>query len=908
MIAPAVPILGVGAALIVALAWFFFGPKKAVAAREEDGEQLIDIRVEGVYAPDRITAEAGKPIRLRFDRREDAACSDTVVFPDFGISQPLRAFGVTEASLPPAKPGEYPFSCAMNMYRGTLVVAPSKPGAETPAEGGAPSLDRKDFAVSGMTCNSCALSITRALERLPGVESADVSYPAERARVAYDPARCSPSDIQERIEDAGFDAEPVSNDALPDAESKAKERNREERTLLRRFLVTGVLTLPVFWGAMSMWLPAWLAAPSVLMNPWTQLLLTIPAVVYGGSRFYAAMGHAFRNRTADMNTLIGMGTGVAFLWSAFATAFPGLLTARGLQPHVYFESVGVILTLILLGRYFEAKAKGRTGAAISGLMSLQAKTARVVRNGREEDLPVERVRTGDVLLVRPGEKIPVDGVLLSGSSAVDESMVTGESLPTEKTEGDPVIGATVNRTGAFTMKATKVGADATLAQIVRLVREAQASRAPIQRLADRITAVFVPVVLMIAVASFSLTLAWGPDPRFLTALVRSVAVLIIACPCALGLATPTSIMVGTGKAAEMGILIKDAEALETAGRLSAIVLDKTGTITEGRPELTDVVAIGGVSEDDLLRWTASAERRSEHPLAEAIVRGANRRGWTLSEPESFESLTGLGVKAKIEGHEALIGNARLFSERGIDAAPLEARASALSAEGKTPMYVALDGRPAGLVAVADALKPTSEEAVRRFRRLGLEAWMITGDHRRTAEAVARRVGIDQVLAEVLPERKSEEVRRLQSEGRVVAMAGDGINDAPALAQADVGMAIGHGTDIAIETADVVLMRGDLRAVADAIALSRATLANIKQNLFFAFLYNGLGIPIAAGALYPLTGWTLDPMLASVAMALSSFSVVTNALRLRSFRAPGSKRAEDVPKERAAARGERAAQR
>jgi Cu+-exporting ATPase len=557
---------------------------------------------------------------------------------------------------------------------------------------------------------------------------------------------------------------------------------------------------------------------------------------------------------------------------------------------VYYETVGVILTLILLGRYFEARAKGQTGAAITKLLNLQARTARVIRDGREDDVPMEEVRVGDMLLVRPGEKVPVDGVIVSGYSAVDESMVTGESIPVEKAEGDPVIGATVNRAGAFTMKAIKVGADTVLAQIVKLVQEAQASRAPIQRLADQITAVFVPVVLMIAVATFALTFVWGPEPRVVHAFIHAVAVLIIACPCALGLATPTSIMVGTGRGAEMGVLIKNAEALESAGRVAAVALDKTGTLTEGRPSLTDVIPMEGIGETDLLRWAASAERHSEHPLAEALVHGAVARGVELSEPRQFKSLTGMGVEAEVDGKRVLIGNERLLKERSIDAGLMDEHAQKLADSGKTPMYISVEGKVAGIIAVADTLKPTSVEAVRELRRMGLEVVMITGDNRRTADAVAEAVGVDRVLAEVLPDHKSEAVRSLQSQGKYVAMVGDGINDAPALAQADVGIAIGTGTDVAIEAADVILMRGDLRGVADAIRLSRATLANIKQNLFFAFLYNSLGIPIAAGVFYPITGWMLDPMIASVAMALSSVSVVTNALRLRGFRS----RREDPP--------------
>lgn len=875
-------VLGGGLGVIALLAWFFFGAKKTVSAKEESGEQFVEILVEGSYQPNQVSVTAGKPVRLRFNRQEDASCSDTVVIPAFNIHQPLKAFGVTEIVFTPTAPGEYEFTCAMNMYRGKLVVLPASEGSNDKENIETPQTRQEDFAVAGMTCNSCALSITRALERLEGVQSADVTYQSEKARVTFDPSQCSPADIVERIEDAGYDASPLKDETVPDPETKAEEQRHETATLLRKFTLSAALTIPVFWGAMSMTLPSVLSAPQFLTNPWVQLALTLPVVVYSGGKFYKGMWGAFKNRTADMNTLIGMGTGVAFLWSVFATAFPGILTSRGLEAHVYYETVGVIITLILLGRFFEARAKGHTGAAISSLVRLQPKTAHVIRDGQEFDLPVEEVNVGDNLLVRPGERIPVDGVLLSGVSAVDESMVTGESIPVEKEVGDTVIGATVNRTGAFTMQATKVGKDTVLAQIVKLVREAQGSRAPIQRLADRVTSVFVPVVLMIAVATFALTYVWGPQPRPIHAFIHAVAVLIIACPCALGLATPTSIMVGTGKGAELGVLIKDAEALETTGRVTTLVLDKTGTVTEGRPALTDVLAMNAVSQNDLLRWAGSAERHSEHPLAEAMVKGAASRGVAFTEPTAFKSLTGLGIEAEVEGHQILIGNAQLLRNRKVDVSGLEAQALSLAEAGKTSMFVAVDGKPAGMVAVTDPIKPTSAEAIRELRRMGLEVMMLTGDNRRTAEAVARQIGVDTVRAEVMPERKNQEIQSLQNSGKIVAMVGDGINDAPALAQANVGIAIGTGTDIAIEAADVLLMRGDLRSLVDAIALSRATLANIKQNLFFAFLYNGLGIPIAAGLLYPFTGWMLDPMIASVAMALSSFSVVTNALRLRGF--------------------------
>ncbi len=626
---------------------------------------------------------------------------------------------------------------------------------------------------------------------------------------------------------------------------------------------------------------------------------------YSGWQFYRGAWAALKHRSADMNTLIAVGTGAAYLYSVAATLFPGFFAGAtgqdpmGMAGHaghgataapsapVYFEAASVIIALILLGRLLESRAKGQTGEAIRRLMGLQAKTARVVRQGRERDVPVEEVEPGDVVLVRPGEKVPVDGVVLDGASAVDESMLTGESLPVEKKAGDEVFGATLNKTGAFRFTATKVGKDTALQQIVKLVQDAQGQKAPIARLADVISGIFTPIVLSIAVATFVLWYVLAPtEVRFTLALVNFVAVLIIACPCALGLATPTAILVGTGKGAENGVLVKGGEALETAHKLQTIVLDKTGTITEGRPALTDVVAAPGMAEDELLRLAASAEFGSEHPLGEAIVRGAQERNLSLGGATSFRALAGHGIEAEVEGKRLLLGNAKLMREQNVALAGSEERAGALAENGKTPMYVAVDGRLAGLLAVADPVKPESKAAIAALKRQGLEVVMMTGDNQKTADAVAREVGVDRVLAEVLPEGKATEVRRLQEEEkRVVGMVGDGINDAPALAQADVGIAIGTGTDVAMEASDITLLKGDLRDVVTAIALSKATLRTVKQNLFWAFLYNTIGIPVAAGLLYPMTGWLLSPIIASLAMSLSSVSVVTNSLRLRGFKAP-----------------------
>jgi Cu+-exporting ATPase len=601
---------------------------------------------------------------------------------------------------------------------------------------------------------------------------------------------------------------------------------------------------------------------------------------------------ALSHRTADMNSLITLGTIAAFGFSLVVTVAPDVLPpeARG----VYYEAVGVIITLILMGRLLESKAKAGTGEAIAALIGLQPRTATVIRDGGELELPIEEVLLGDLVVVRPGEKLPVDGEVAEGTSAVDESMVTGEPIPVTKGPGDVVIGATINQTGSFRYVATKVGADTMLAQIINLVRQAQGSKAPIQRLADKVSSYFVPAVIAIAIWTFVIWALVGPPPAFIFALVAAVSVLIIACPCALGLATPLSITVGTGKGATSGILIRSAEALETAHMLDTVILDKTGTITKGAPELTDVLAAQGFTDQEILRLVASVERSSEHPLAAAIVRGAQARGLDLAEPTEFDSVTGQGVIATLGGRRVLVGNLRLLDEAGIDPTLLTAWQEALASDGKTAMLVAVDARPAGVIGVADTLKEGSAAAVAALKSRGIDVVMMTGDNRSTAAAIARQVGISRVLAEVMPEHKSREVWRLQQEGRVVAMVGDGINDAPALAQADVGMAIGTGTDVAIEASDITLISGALSGLVTAIDLSRATMRNIRQNLVFAFIYNGLGIPIAAGVLYPVLGLTLSPMIAAAAMALSSLSVVTNANRLRGFKAPELPRDVHIP--------------
>jgi len=759
--------------------------------------------------------------------------------------------------------------------------------------------------------------VQRSLGKTPGVLDANVNLMTNSATVAFDPARVDPAHLVARIRDTGYGAElPVQGrSAAEEQEAQDAARRHEFVELRRKAIIAGVAGVV----AMVLSMPLMAANAHLGMGesadpfmrwsmhvldpllqramPWAYAipapvvsfgLLGLTALIMGwaGRHFYTRAWQAFRHRSADMNTLIAVGTGAAFLYSALATLAPAYFTSRGVAPDVYYEAVIIIIALILVGNAMEARAKGETSSALRKLVDLQPKVARLVVDGVEREVPLSQVKSGDELAVRPGERIPVDGVLVLGESAVDESMLTGESMPVAKRAGDRVIGGSVNRTGAFHLRATTLGADSVLAQIVSLMRDAQGARAPIQRQADRISGIFVPIVLSIAVATFVAWFVASDSAPVVRAFAASVAVLIIACPCAMGLAVPTAVMVATGRGAQLGILVKGGEALERASRVDTVVFDKTGTLTAGRPEVTEVRHVSTeVGEGELLRLVASLERSSEHPLGEAIAARAAAAGATLVRAEAFDSVTGKGVVGVVEGQALAVGNAPLMADYAIDVSPLREVVERWSSAGRTPVYLALNGRLAGALAVADPLKPTSAAAVAALRRQGVEVVMLTGDTARTAEAIGRGAGISRVVADVRPEGKVEAVRRLQSEGRVVAMVGDGINDGPSLAQADVGIAIGTGTDIAIEASDITVMRGDPATVVEALALARASLGIMKQNLFWAFVYNTIGIPVAAGALYPLFHLLLSPILASAAMAMSSVSVVSNSLRLRGWRSP-----------------------
>jgi P-type Cu+ transporter len=750
-----------------------------------------------------------------------------------------------------------------------------------------PVVAETELSVTGMTCAACSARVERALSKVDGVLSASVNLATERATLRYLPDVAPASRLTEAIRDAGYDVlEQAERQSRSDAERERREAERRE--LWTAVLVAAGLTVPIFALDMgAMLIPPvgdWLHALVPRQTMAYLLFVLATGVLFGpGLRFFQKGWPALRRGSPDMNSLVMIGTSAAYGYSVVATFTPWLLPAGTV--HVYYEAAAVIVTLILLGRYFEAAAKGRTGEAIRALMRLQPRTARVERDGVELEVDVDAVRRGDVVAVRPGERVPVDGVVVAGESYVDESMISGEPIPVAKRAGDPITGGTINTNGSLRFEARAVGADTVLAQIIAMVEAAQGAKLPIQALVDRVVRVFVPVVLAIATLTLVTWLVFGPEPALTFALVNTVAVLIIACPCAMGLATPTSIMVGTGKAAEMGVLFRNGVALQGVGQADVVALDKTGTLTKGRPEVTDVVAAEGFDEADLLMLVGAVEADSEHPIAGAMVAAARSSGEELPPVEAFEATPGFGVAGRVGGRSVQVGAGRHLQRLGIDPGRLAGAVARLSDEGKTAVYVAIDGRAAGVIAVADALKPSSAEAVAALHALGKRVAMITGDDARTARAIAAKLGIDDVLAEVLPDGKAEAVRGLQAAGDKVAFVGDGINDAPALAQADVGLAIGTGTDVAIESADVVLMSGDLRNVPNAIALSRATLANIRQNLFWAFAYNTLLIPVAAGVLYPAFGLLLSPIFAAGAMGLSSVFVVSNALRLRRFRPP-----------------------
>ncbi|TPF97486.1 hypothetical protein EP30_02535 [Bifidobacterium sp. UTCIF-39] len=849
----------IAAALVSAgVLWFFLAPRKAARAVMNNGVQEIVVAVKGGYDPAVIEAEAGTPLRFVFDRQEGGECSSHVVFPDFGVDQSLPAFRTTTMTITPNKPGEYGFACGMNMLHGTLRVLPGRHTTDTPEPNAEPTAEPDKDARAN---------------------TADV-----------------PNDSSTRSAD-----DATAGTTMPDLNEEEANAAREIRTLRMRLIVAAVFTLPVFLAAMF---------HLYHLAPIWQLLLILPVILYAGRPIYATGWSAIVHRAPEMNALVSVGTAAAFLYSLVVTIAPTMLPQDVREP--YYEAVGTIITLMLVGQLLEAHARAGTGEAVRALIGLKPKTAHVERDGTVTDIPVDDVRVGDIVVIRPGDKLPVDGAVISGDSTVDESMVTGESMPVEKTAGSQVTGTTVNGTGTFRYRATRIGADTVLAQIVNLVKTAQSSKAPVQRLADRVSAIFVPAVVLIAVWACALWWAFGPEPKIVHALVSAVSVLVIACPCALGLATPLSITIATGKAATLGILVRSAQALETAADVDTVVLDKTGTITQGRPELVgfDVFGAWHGHERELLALAADAERNSEHPLAAAIVRAADgerdgdrgavgggadgdhdgRGDQELHGVDEFTAIPGRGIVATVGRHTVIIGNAELVDDHDVgmpDAAgesvdDVFAAIDAHAAKGRTPMLMAVDGLLAAVIAVADTVKPDSKQAIAALRLRGIDVVMLTGDNQDTARAIAHDVGVDHVIAEVRPDAKADEIARLQAGGHVVAMVGDGINDAPALVRANVGFAIGGGTDVAIESADITLMNGSLTGVVTAVDLAHATMRNIRQNLGFAFGYNGIGIPIAAGALYPFTGMLLNPMIAGAAMAFSSLSVVSNANRLRAF--------------------------
>lgn len=740
---------------------------------------------------------------------------------------------------------------------------------------------KTDLAIGGMHCASCAMTIEKDISDLKGVDKISVNFAAEKANLQYDEDLVSLAGVIQEIQNLGYEAKEIK-EVSDVVEEEKLAREKDISNLKKKFWFSILLSLPIFLGSFPEWFP-WM--PELLKNHLILLILATPVEFWAGWQFHKGAYKALRHRNADMNTLISIGTLAAYLYSALVTFFPNIVASVGKMPEVYFDTATVIIALIILGRLLESIAKGRASEAIKKLIGLQAKTARIIKNNREFDILIEEVKVGDIVLVRPGEKIPVDGVIVEGFSTIDESMITGESIPVDKRKDDEVIGATLNKTGAFKFRATKIGKETALSQIIKIVQEAQGSKAPIQKLADQVTSYFVPVVISIAILTFMVWYIFGPAPAITFSLLNFVAVLIIACPCALGLATPTAIMVGTGKGAEKGILIKGGETLEETLKINTIIFDKTGTLTKGEPEVTDIIEVQDkeLSKEEILRFAGSVEQNSEHPLGVAIVKKAKEEGLKFDKPHKFQAIPGRGVEGKIKGKSIILGNLKLMEEKRIDTTPLFEELERLTNQGKTPMFIAINQKLVGILALADTLKNGSVEAIKKLHQMGLEIVMITGDHQKTAVAIAKTVGIDKVLAQVLPEEKANEVKNLQNQGKTVAFVGDGINDAPALAQADVGIAIGTGTDVAIESSDLTLISGDLNLVVVAIRLSRMTMRKIKQNLFWAYFYNSALIPIAAGVLYPFFGILLNPIFASFAMAFSSVSVVTNSLLLRRFK-------------------------
>ncbi|MGO1098324.1 heavy metal translocating P-type ATPase [Priestia megaterium] len=762
------------------------------------------------------------------------------------------------------------------LERSTIIFDPSKTSPQVFEEkieklGYGVVSEKAEFAITGMTCAACSTRIEKGLNKLEGVTKASVNLALETASVEYSPSQIAPQDITQRVEKLGYGAKLKSEEKEEEQSYREKELSKQKG----KFWFSLILSVPLLWAMVSHFtFTSFIPLPHMLMNPWVQLALATTVQFVVGKQFYVGAFKALRNKSANMDVLVALGTSAAYFYSLYSS-----LKSLGSSAHtdqLYYETSAILITLILLGKLFEANAKGRSSEAIKKMMGLQAKTAVVVRDGAEVEIPVEEVQKGEVIFIKPGEKVPVDGEIIEGQSALDESMLTGESVPVDKNVGDKVIGATLNKNGFLKIKATNIGKETALAQIIKVVEEAQGSKAPIQRLADYISGIFVPIVVGIALLTFFVWYIWIAPGEFAPALEKLIAVLVIACPCALGLATPTSIMAGSGRAAEFGILFKGGEHLEATHKIDTILLDKTGTVTNGTPELTDVRIAQGYKENELLQLVASAERLSEHPLAQALVAGIKNKGIEIQDPLSFEAIPGYGVKATVQERELLVGTRKLMNQYKVNIDTALEEMTNLEQEGKIAMLVALDGKYAGMLAVADTIKATSKEAVSRLKEMGLEVMMITGDNRQTAQAIAMQAGIEHVIAEVLPEGKAEEVKKLQQQGKKVAMVGDGINDAPALALADIGMAIGTGTDVAMEAADITLMRGDLMSIADAIEMSRKTISNIKQNLFWAMGYNTLGIPIAAVGL-------LAPWVAGAAMAFSSVSVVLNALRLQRVR-------------------------